>query len=234
MRSISEQTEEELGGPWSVLVRQKRDHVRLDELLHELEAAPRRRQPGVLQRIYRLVFPHAFAEEAVLWPALRKALPDGDRLTLAVEEEHQQINELVAELDETSWDDPARDALLTRIVDWLRQDVRDEEDVLLPRLQEALSVKELRRLGVAWEALRRTSPTRAHPVVSRRPPGQTLSALPLTVLDRSRDVLDAGARRSERLRPVLESVSRVLGRGARRTEHLGVFRTGERPETHRP
>ena len=33
MRSISEQTDAELGGAWSVLVRQKRDHVKLDRLL---------------------------------------------------------------------------------------------------------------------------------------------------------------------------------------------------------
>jgi hypothetical protein len=33
MRSISEQTDAELGGAWSVLVRQKRDHIKLAGLL---------------------------------------------------------------------------------------------------------------------------------------------------------------------------------------------------------
>jgi hemerythrin superfamily protein len=179
-----------------------------------------------------LVFPHAFAEEAVLWPTMRKVLPDGDQLTLAVEKEHQLINELVARLDETPPTDPSRPELIRQIVDWLREDVRDEEDVLLPRLQQALSERELRRLGMLWELFRRTSPTRAHPVVSRRPPGQTLSALPLTVLDRSRDALDLGARHSERWRPTLDRASALLGRGARRTERARLFRIGERAETH--
>lgn len=35
---------------------------------------------AVPHRIYRLVFSHAFAEEAVLWPTIRSVLHDGDAL----------------------------------------------------------------------------------------------------------------------------------------------------------
>ena len=41
----------------------------------------------------------------------------------------------------------------------------DEEDVLLPRPQAVLSRTRLRALGPAWEVVRRTAPTHAHPVV---------------------------------------------------------------------
>src|SRR3954471_14579118 len=67
-RSIADQTVEELGGPGSVLARQRRDHIDLDRLLDELEGATGAAQEEVLARIDRLVFSHAFAEEAVLWP----------------------------------------------------------------------------------------------------------------------------------------------------------------------
>jgi len=63
-----------------------------------------------------------------------------------------------------------RAGLLERLIEVLRQDVRDEEDALLPRLQDRLDQRRLRRLGVAWELVRRTAPTRPHPVVSPRPP----------------------------------------------------------------
>lgn len=84
MRSLAEQSTDELGGPVSVLTRQKRDHVRLDRLLHQLEAAAPADQDRVLRRITRLVFPHAFAEESVLWPVLRRVLPDREQITLGV------------------------------------------------------------------------------------------------------------------------------------------------------
>ena len=233
-RSIADQSEAELGGPGSVLTRQRRDHVRLDELLHELDGSTGREQEEVLQRIDRLVFAHAFAEEAVLWPAVRRVLPDGEALTLRVEVEHQEVNELVAALEEGGPDDPQRPARLARLVQVLREDVRDEEDVLLPRLQERLDPHELRRLGRQWELVRRISPTRPHPTVARRPPGNALSALPLSVLDRTRDLVDAGVRRApERLAPVGEAVSRGLAGVAALVERTPPARHGDRPPTHR-
>src|SRR5215208_789839 len=150
-RSLSTQTLDELGGPRSVLARQRRDHVRLDRLLHQLEAATGVAQEEVLQRIDRLVFSHAFAEETVLWPVLRRELPDGDALTLQVEKEHQEVNELVTALERDGLDDPRRPERLARLVEVLREDVRDEEDVLFPRLQAAVTPEELRRLGRRWQ-----------------------------------------------------------------------------------
>ncbi len=234
MRSLADQTEQELGGRWSVLSRQKRDHVRLDRLLEELGHAEGAHQEDVLHRIARLVFPHAFAEESVLWPELRRRLPDGEKLTLQVEQEHQEVNELWSALERTSHDDPERRALLDRLTDVLRQDVRDEEDLLLPRLQDSLDGPRLRRLGVAWEAVRRAAPTRPHPVVSRRPPGNVLAAAPLTMVDRSRDLLDLAGRRSAgRSQRWLGSASRRLGDVAGRVERWDPLRRGERPSTRR-
>jgi len=113
--------------------------------------------------------------------------------------------------------------------------VRDEEDRLLPRLQEAVDDRTLRRLGVSWELVRRTAPTRTHPIVSRRPPGQTLSALPLSLTDRLRDGLDHAARRLPRpARPVLVSASGRVGAVAEWIEQFPPLRRGERPETHVP
>lgn len=232
--SIADQTIYELGGRLSVLAVQRRDHIRLDRLLNELGSSTGLAREQILHRIYRLVFPHAFAEESVLWPALRRTLSDGEQLTLTVEREHQQVNELVSALE--SGEPPHdRQELLAQLVSLLRQDVRDEEDVLLPRLQQAVSRRELRRLGLAWELVRRTAPTRPHPVVARRPPGNVIAALPLTILDRSRDGLEAMARRTP---PVfstrLRSTSQVLARAAGRVETLPVMRRGEDPSTHRP
>jgi hypothetical protein len=232
--SLSDQDESQLGGPLSVLVRQKREHVRLEHLLHQLEASTGDAQDRVLISIYRLVFPHAFAEESVLWPVIRRVLPDGEALTLQVEEEHQEVNELVVRLDGGELTPTERRQLLDRLVHVLREDVRDEEDALLPGLQAALSVRQLRQLGVAWEAVRRTAPTRPHPVVSRRPPGNALAALPLTVLDNLRDLCEVAAHSQPRATDVLRGSSHTLARAAGRVERWPIMRRGERTSTHVP
>lgn len=234
MRSLSRQTDRELGGPVSVLVRQKRDHVHLDGLLRILSVTTEPMdQDKVMLQVNRLVFPHAFAEESVLWPELRRVLPGGDELTLQVELEHQEVNELVRSLEDRGLDAADRRGLISRLIEVLRDDVRDEEDVLLPRLQESVSPARLRQLGVAWEVVRRVSPTRPHPVVSRRPPGNALAAIPLTVLDRSRDRLDAAARRWPRVQGPASLASRGAAQVAGVIEGFAPLRRGEHRETGR-
>ena len=234
MTSLAEQDDRQLGGPLSILTRQKRDHVRLDLLLKRLAtSSPGAEEEATLQAIARLVFPHAFAEESVLWPAARRVLPDGEQLTLQVEREHQEVNELWTRLERLPSGSPERSTAIVRLTEVLREDVRDEEDDLLPRLQQALGPRRLRVLGVAWEAVRRTAPTRPHPVVSRRPPGNALAALPLTVVDRSRDALEAGTRRLPRLDAPASRASGRLAALAGRVEQVGVMRRGEDPSTGR-
>jgi hypothetical protein len=232
--SLADQTRDQLGGPLSVLHRQRSDHVRLDALLRQLAESPvGTAQETVLQRIARLVFPHAFAEESVLWPEIRRVLPDGHELTLRVEQEHQEVNELWTRLEQTLPTSGERRELLDRLASVLREDVRDEEDELLPRLQEAVSVTRLRLLGMSWEAVRRVAPTRPHPTVARRPPGNALAAVPLTVVDRARDGLDMVARRSAVLHPQATRASQGLAAAAGRIERLGAVQRGEDPSTGR-
>src|ERR671932_141150 len=98
--TIAHQSVEQLGGTGSILARQRRDHEHLDALLQRLAvsraggADAAGQQDATLTEIARLVFPHAFAEESVIWPLARKLLPDGEAITLRIEQEHQQINEL--------------------------------------------------------------------------------------------------------------------------------------------
>lgn len=230
--TVAEQTVEQLGGDGSLLVRQRKDHAALDGLLQEVARTDGTGQDEVLTRLGRLVFPHAYAEETVVWPVLRSVLPDGEELTLRNEQEHQRINELFSALDRTP-PGPAREPLLTELDAMLRTDARDEEDLLLPRLQQALSAQQLRRLGRTWELVRRTAPTRPHAVVSRRPPGNVISGLPFALLDRSRDALDRTARAVPSLDAPCTAVSRALARVAGALEHVPPLTRGEHPSTSR-
>lgn len=131
-------------------------------------------------------------------------------------------------------EDPGRQPVLDRLAEVLREDVRDEEDELLPRLQRELDTATLRRLGVLWEVVRGVSPTRAHPVVARRPPGNVVAALPLTVVDRARDVLERVALRQPRVARRAAALDRRLSGLAHAVEKLPIMRSGEDPSTSRP
>ncbi|CAL9615144.1 hypothetical protein SUDANB6_05732 [Streptomyces sp. enrichment culture] len=189
-RSIADRTVEELGGPDSVLARQRRDHVEMDRLMERYRTLPDGEdRERALKEVVQLVFSHAFAEETVLWPVVRRSVPDGEELTSRVEEEHQQINDLVSDIERLAPGAPEREEKVRRAFILVQQDIRDEEDLLLPRLQQAVDTAQLRRLGTAWETVRRTAPTHPHPVVPRRPPGNALLGVPLSLYDRVRDAL---------------------------------------------
>ncbi|OBF18388.1 cation-binding protein [Mycobacterium kubicae] len=233
MTSLADQSLTELGGARSVLARQKRDHIELDRLIQAVDASSGPERQEYLTRLCRLVFPHAFAEESVLWPAIRRWVPEGEHLTLEIEREHQEINQLFAKLEKLNPDGAEHHELFKRIVRLLREDVRDEEDRLLPMLQRAMTRRRLVALGFAWEAVRRAAPTRPHPVVARRPPGNALAGAPLTVLDRGRDRLDRVSRRSTgRMHRASQRLSMRLARAAGTIEHVPPLTRGEDASTN--
>jgi hypothetical protein len=191
--SIAGQDASALGGSGSILLRQRRDHAELDRMMNRYRSAgstPAERE-ALWHDIVQLVFSHAFAEETVLWPVLRRIASDGEELTTQVEQEHQAISDLMARVEKAGSGDARRDGWISEAFELIREDIRDEEDALLPRMRDALSARQLQRIGAGWEAVRRTAPTHPHPAVARRPPDNVLRGVPLSVVDRVRDAAPA-------------------------------------------
>lgn len=176
----------------NIIHMQRQDHARMERLLraYETHSADRFR---VYAQIVKLVTTHAFAEETVLFPAARRLLP-ADELTLDIESKHQSINELMIEMQVLEPTEPGFEQRAASLFALLRADARQEEDVLLAKLLAAADERQLRSIGIAWAMARLTAPTRPHPRVSRRPPGNMLAGLPLAVIDRVRRMFE---RRSE-------------------------------------
>jgi len=193
LKSVADQSEEERGGPGSILSRQSADHADLDALMQAYDAEPDVDARGrIVTELGERALRHAFAEETVLFPAYRKHLPgDRDELTAHIEGDHQQINEMLEDLQRADPRSPGYDAEVRRAFEVIRHDAHDEEDDLLPRLQQVAGTEELQAIGAAWEAARRGSPTRPHPKISRHPPGNVVAGAGLAVSDRVKDAFDA-------------------------------------------
>ena len=171
-----------------IVARQRADHARMNELIEAYERGDVAAKRDAFRELVTLVTTHAFAEETVLFPAARKVLDArGEQLTGALEDEHQQVNELIAELDGHGPDDARFVTKVPLLFGILRDDARREEDVLLVELADA-APGELESLGRAWEASRRVAPNRAHPAVPRRPPVNALVAPFLTIVDHLRSM----------------------------------------------
>jgi hemerythrin-like domain-containing protein len=170
----------------SVLVK---DHQEMKEFFRELEAATTAdARRDVADRLTAEVARHSVAEEMYLYPAARKALPDGDELVEEEIEEHSEVEELLKRWEGMSGDDPEFMSTYHEIKEGLLHHIDEEEEAeLFPKLQAALSREEQEDLGAKITKAKKVAPTRPHPSAPDEPPLNKLVGVPTGIVDRIRD-----------------------------------------------
>ena len=99
---------------------------------------------------------HARIEEEFLYPLVRRALVDGDRLADEAEADHEKVKEFVAEAEDTHG--VALDELIFELRTDVAVHIRWEEDDLFPRLAEVLDVGSMHELAERVLAFKRSQP----------------------------------------------------------------------------
>lgn len=169
------------------------DHRTVEQLFHQLELASKtsavENQRDLAQRIVRELSVHAAGEEQVLYPAIRRALDDGERRADEGIAEHAELKQLLADLDGVQPHDERFFAGFRRVMDVVRAHVADEEQALFPRLRESVGQAELYELAEALVSAKRLAPTRPHPHAPSRPPGNIVVGAAASLADRTRDIV---------------------------------------------
>ena len=172
----------------SVLVK---DHQEIKEFFRELEAATDaqgRREAA--DKLTAEVARHSVAEEMYLYPAARKALPNGDELVDEELQEHAEVEQLLKSWEGMDGDDPGFMPTYHKIKDGLLHHIDEEEEAkLFPEMQRALSQEEQQELGEKIERAKKLAPTRPHPSAPDSPPMNKVLGVPVGVIDRIRDLM---------------------------------------------
>ncbi len=79
---------------------------------------------------------HAAIEEEIFYPAVRKAIDDGDLMDEALVE-HAGAKELIAQLEDMSPDDELYDAKVTVLGEQIQHHVKEEEGEMFPKAKKA-------------------------------------------------------------------------------------------------
>jgi hemerythrin-like domain-containing protein len=140
----------------------RRDHARVLARLESLEASlPGRRSRrlreaplrALLAHLERQFATHMAAEEAVLFPALERALPESAPLLRPLHREHLELRAMLASLVQTLQKPPSR-AREEQVViqardfaDLLRIHIRKEESAVFDVSERVLQARELRGLA---------------------------------------------------------------------------------------
>jgi hemerythrin superfamily protein len=170
----------------SVLVR---DHLEIKEYFQQLEAAtdPKARR-DIADQLTAEVTRHSVAEEMYLYPAARKALPNGDQLVDEELKEHAEAEELLKRWEKLDGDDPEFMTVYADIKKGLLHHIDEEEEPkLFPEMQAALDHDEQVELGEKITRAKKLAPTRPHPSAPDSPPMDKVLGVPMGIIDRIRD-----------------------------------------------
>lgn len=133
-----------------------RQHSQVRYLLKQLQALPSHTTGGspehisarksIVDMVTVRLSEHETVEEEHFWPAVRKALPDGDELADHALEQEQEGKDTLTELDRMDPDSKDFDEQVEKFVLQVRKHVAFEEQVFL-KMRDALSQDELGKLG---------------------------------------------------------------------------------------
>ncbi len=175
-----------------------RDHNQVKALQEQLgtlpshatggNAAQMSRRKSIVDMSTVKLSQHEAVEEQYFWPAVREALPDGDRWAdEAIEQEQQGKNTLTA-LAKLDADTDEFDELVEKLVLLLRKHVSYEEKLFL-QLTSAMSAEQRRELGEKLLTAKNLAPTRPHPHTPAKPTVLKTAGAAAAAVDKVRDAV---------------------------------------------
>jgi hemerythrin-like domain-containing protein len=182
----------------------RRDHAQLLDLLDRLDdgvcaATPAdvnqvRERRDLVTEVVMAESRHETVEEQFFWPAVRRRVPDGERLAEHAVRQEQAAKHVLARLDRLSAGEPEFQRLVDKVIDDGRTHIAYEQDIVWPAVREALSQQELDDLGAQMARAKRSAPTHPHPRTPASPAVQKAIGAVAAVADRARDSITGRAR----------------------------------------
>jgi hemerythrin superfamily protein len=139
----------------------KADHKEIRGLFREFQAAGDKafkKKAKVVGQIIKLLTVHTFIENEVMYPEVRRLLPDLEDDVLESYEEHHVADLLCVELSGMSADAERFDAKTTVLIENVTHHIEEEEQDWFPKVRAGLGRKQLQVLGAELEQARAKAP----------------------------------------------------------------------------
>ncbi|MEV0412604.1 hemerythrin domain-containing protein [Streptomyces sp. NPDC050448] len=156
------------------IVMLREDHKRVRKLIRACRAADGDQgteglagdtsgQGEIVNELLHELTVHMFVEKEVMYPQVRRLMPETAPLVLEFQEEHHVADVLARELAGMQPGDESYAAKLHVLIDTVERHLAAEEQEWFPQVREALGRKELQSIGVQTAAVRERAPERPHP-----------------------------------------------------------------------
>jgi hemerythrin superfamily protein len=139
------------------------DHHEVLDLVSAIPTADPEQRRDMADTVIAELMRHSVAEEMHVYPPMREHLPDGESQVQDDIEEHQQLVEIMKELEGIDAADARFLETLGRLEAALRHHVSDEEGEQFPMLRARFTREQLVEMGAKVETAKKAAPTRPHP-----------------------------------------------------------------------
>jgi hemerythrin superfamily protein len=148
--------------------------------------APGREGPA--RQIVTMLSQHDAIETQLLYPELRDVGgEEGKRLSDHALEEHQQVREMLKDVDRADTFDEQAYATLAKCITAVQHHVTEEEGTIFPLLRQRCNEQRLLELGSKMAKMMDTAPTHPHPSTPDSKLGATVAGAVTGAVDRMRD-----------------------------------------------
>ena len=133
----------------NALVLLSNDHRAVEELFGRLSSPRHVNREETIDRLIQELSVHAEIEEELVYPAIRRNVDGGRRLANHAEQEHQQVKQMLKQLERMDPDSREAEALIDELHQHVQAHVAEEEapDGLFAQLRESLDDESLQELG---------------------------------------------------------------------------------------
>jgi hemerythrin superfamily protein len=139
----------------------KNDHKQIRRLFKQFQSAGESdtaRKDQIVKEIIEALTVHTYLENEVMYPEVRKLLPDLEEDVLESYEEHHVADVLCAELYAMKPGDERFDAKTTVLIENVTHHIEEEEQEWFPKVRAGLGRKQLQELGARMNDLREKAP----------------------------------------------------------------------------
>lgn len=165
------------------------DHQEVRDLFDRFKEAGEDEWGALFSTLTNHLVRHEVAEEEILYPEVRRALPDGDLLADARITEQSEAEKLLAQLEGMGPGHEDFPTCLARLRLAVLDHASQEERHVFPPLAEALEPDRMNQLGQRYEKAKAAAPTHPHPHAPDKPPGNLILGPVAALVDRLRDVM---------------------------------------------
>lgn len=139
----------------------KADHKEIKGLFRQFEQAGERATKAkgeLVSKIIELLTVHTYLENELIYPEVRRLLPELEDDVLESYEEHHVADVLCMELHAMSPDAERFDAKTTVLIENVTHHIEEEEQDWFPKVRAGLGRKQLSALGERMQAMRQSAP----------------------------------------------------------------------------